>query len=201
MIKYPEIEAQGYKFVTNHSREYRSLQEAVAGAKLLKDWCDTLPNVVKGSEVIMPNLKAYDISGHQILKSLAPVFMKLKPEIIERKSDMDKKEKLQKIITDCQNTLEKAQAELKQLEETTYSIGDRFEHRGEKYMLVKCEGGVAGSIFLVCLNDGNRWSSPEKVGNCFKITQAEFDKICGGNDFIRYWDNERRIETEIKASF
>ncbi len=104
-------------------------------------------------------------------------------EIIERKSDMDKKEKLQKIITDCQSTLEKAQAELKQLEETTYSIGDRFVYNGEKYILARFKTDV---VSLIPLASGNRWQDPTAVKNDNEITQSEFDKICGNDKFIRY---------------
>ena len=86
----------------------------------------------------------------------------------------------------------KLQAE-KEAGEVTYSIGDRFTHDKNKFMLfVSGNGGV----ILASLRTGHVWSGINRVDNSYKITALEFRSITSGCDFTRYWDSGRGIGYE-----
>ena len=107
---------------------------------------------------------------------------------------MDKKEKLTRIISEFQETLEKAQTELEQLDETTYSIGDRFVWDTQKFILGRQE--PVSSVSFICLKDGHLYLRAFKVEDVHAITEKEIKIIGQSCTFTRYWDSQRKIKTE-----
>jgi hypothetical protein len=97
---------------------------------------------------------------------------------------MDTKEILQKSISDHQKAIDEAKAELEKLE-VTYSIGDRFEHKSEKYILTWT--GEQGKATLVRLNDGNVWDKSCSVEFVDSITAEEFTQLVEDEIFERYY--------------
>uniref|UniRef100_A0A6H1ZP74 Uncharacterized protein n=2 Tax=viral metagenome TaxID=1070528 RepID=A0A6H1ZP74_9ZZZZ len=108
---------------------------------------------------------------------------------------MDKKQKLEQTISNLKSSLEKAQKELTEPDETTYSIGDRFKCGYGKRILAMQDSNCP-KVFLINLKDGSIACSGRAVGNIFQITQTEFDNICCCIPFTRYWDSQRKVLTE-----
>ncbi len=112
---------------------------------------------------------------------------------------MDKKKKLE--IQIAQN--EKDQEQLREVErelkariaeaEVTYSIGDRFEKGGGKYIMVNTSRGY---VNLINLGDGGRWTDEKPVKDRYRITQKEFDAISSSEKgkFCRYWNQAKQEE-------
>ncbi|MCK5017505.1 MAG: hypothetical protein KAS32_10600 [Candidatus Peribacteraceae bacterium] len=74
--------------------------------------------------------------------------------------------------------------------EETYSIGDRFVHNDEKYILVMVG---QNETELVCLSDGMHWAGGVRVDHWQVITSAEFNDIRSGGKFTRYYDFQKKI--------
>jgi hypothetical protein len=77
----------------------------------------------------------------------------------------------------CMEWKAKIEAEVPELFEATYKVGDRFilrKNMDDVYMLVRINNNV---VSLICLADGNRWSACTTVDNDIKITKEEFGKI------------------------
>ena len=90
----------------------------------------------------------------------------------------------------------KVEHELEKLEETTYSIGDRFlSSCGKKYILSQSMGN---QIVMTRLSDGCVWYNPNYVDKIYKITECELKKIMFCMTFTRYWDSQREIYTGEK---
>ncbi len=78
--------------------------------------------------------------------------------------------------------------------EVTYSIGDRFEYFSAKVILVRY--GISQSVQLTKLKDGIPLSSPTEVCRVTKISQDEFNRLCGGSTFTRYWDSRKGVHCD-----
>jgi hypothetical protein len=65
------------------------------------------------------------------------------------------------------------------------AAGDRFMHRGDKYLV--CRTGHS-LIQLIKLDNGNRWNEGATVVNVHDISPAEWERIVGrfySEDFVR----------------
>lgn len=73
-------------------------------------------------------------------------------------------------------------------QEVTYSVGDRFiaDNSGDEYILAQPEERM---LCLICLNDGCRWKDAVKVKNAVKVTESEFEVICGCCTFTKLEKN------------
>jgi len=110
---------------------------------------------------------------------------------------MDDKKKIQQTIDGLNKALGKAQQQLKDLDEPTYSVGDRFiMSGGTKCILAWVNSGFGAG--LICLRTGCRWQVPASVRCGIRITQEEFDEISNGDKFSRYWDSQNKKHTGDK---
>jgi hypothetical protein len=57
----------------------------------------------------------------------------------------------------------------------TFEAGDRFTIRDSDYILAQT---APDTIALICLENGNRWAEPIKVGNSLAVTVEELTSIC-----------------------
>ena len=106
------------------------------------------------------------------------------------------RENLKTLIRESQEAIDKARRKLEELE-TTYSAGDRFTEgaKDEKYILAVVSESPTKAVF-VSLEDGRYWEEARRIKNCYSITQKEFDEICDGGEFSRYWDSQRKELTK-----
>ena len=95
---------------------------------------------------------------------------------------------LEQSITNHQLAIDVAKKNLAALE-VTYSIGDRFQRDGNKYILIAT---ATRSIVMGKLSDGCRWGPVISVLNCNRIIQSEFNQEWGPS-FCRYWDNRKKV--------
>ena len=106
---------------------------------------------------------------------------------------MDSNDILQRSIDSLDKLIESLHGisdEAKQ--ETTYSIGDRFWGGDEKWLMTyQCNENVA----LSGMANGILHLGQRRVENADRITQDEFNKICAGTVFTRYWDSQRGVGT------
>ena len=65
----------------------------------------------------------------------------------------------------------------------TYKIGDRF-HNEDWGECLLCRVQT-NKVCLIGLEDGNRWTDPVKVDDTYRITEEEFSRISGGEEFIK----------------
>jgi len=72
-------------------------------------------------------------------------------------------------------------------QEKTYSVGQRFKHNEDEYILARCDTEISGSNLcaLINLRDGNTWAFAHQVKSLSKITEIEFGKIVGINNKIK----------------
>ncbi len=83
---------------------------------------------------------------------------------------------------------------LKELDEPTYSIGDRFKQPGgSKYLLAATSHNT---VIMVSLDSGCHWNGPRTIKEVKAITKAEFDREYGHSDLTRYWDNRKKVYTD-----
>ncbi len=66
--------------------------------------------------------------------------------------------------------------------EKTYSIGDWFMGKDGEHLLVQVS---YGRVCLIEVSNGNRRNDPIEVDVVDKITQKEFDEICGDYKYTR----------------
>jgi hypothetical protein len=64
---------------------------------------------------------------------------------------------------------------------TTFKAGDRFTIRDSDYILAQTAPDI---IVLICLENGNRWTVPTKVGNSLAVTVEELTSICPSNKLV-----------------
>lgn len=106
---------------------------------------------------------------------------------------MSERKILEKLIADGKE----AERRLKELdvEEVTYSIGDRFKFCGNVKMLLTCIDGKVGLVHLASgANWGQNWSSAVKDRG--RITEVEMGDIWGGTDtHTRYWDSRKKVKS------
>lgn len=106
---------------------------------------------------------------------------------------METRKILDKTIKDAQKVIDQAKKDLANLE-VFYSIGDRFEMNGNKYILVE---GESGQVTLSRLADGSRWRSPVPVVLVNRITLDEWYHIACGEyleSLTRYWNAQKGCE-------
>ena len=104
-------------------------------------------------------------------------------------------------IESHQNIIRDAKAKLAELKksETTYSLGDRFrDERGKKWLMVyQGIDNHTPTATLSSLENGIRHHRRRIVQSASHITQEEFEAICDGDKFTRYWDFRRKILSEL----
>ena len=107
---------------------------------------------------------------------------------------MTEKEIINQQITEHQDAIDNAKAELAKLNKpkAVYAIGDRFynNYDSEKYILCATSGGGSYNTALVSLETGH--SSGAQVSNWNRITEEELKKF--SNSCRRYWDNAKQEE-------
>ena len=110
----------------------------------------------------------------------------------------DAKAKLEQVKRDKTECNKSFDADIARLEkeiadsESTYSIGDRFEHEdGSKWILVVgcgCNNHGMQGFMLVDLSNGCWYDGEHYVNNNERISQDEFNALDSMKDFTRYWD-------------
>jgi hypothetical protein len=63
----------------------------------------------------------------------------------------------------------------------TFKAGDRFTIRDSDFILAQT---APDTIALICLENGNRWAEPIKVGNSLAVTVEELTSICPSNNLV-----------------
>ncbi len=125
-------------------------------------------------------------------------------EYLEKKEIMNEREILKQSIDEHQRAIDNAKEKLVGLK-VTYSQGDRFlRGNGEKYILAflgsSCTGGSSMGIALICLRDGISYGGPADgfpYGKCHtKFTLTRLDTMLNSGNFIRYWDNRKKVYTD-----
>lgn len=105
---------------------------------------------------------------------------------------MNKQEEALKRVEAAQAELALAKEAL--VEETTYSVGDRFMCPSGKGMLSRAGNDI---VVMSSLRSGHLHFLPVQVKEPHKITPAELAQICTC-DSVRYWDSQRKIYTGKK---
>ena len=99
---------------------------------------------------------------------------------------MSERSILEKLIQDGKD----AEAKLKAME-VTYSIGDRFQGEGSKYVLAII--GHGNKVHLANMTYGTTCSGAHKVADYYKITPDELKRLYGCIRVTRYWDKQKGV--------
>jgi hypothetical protein len=85
----------------------------------------------------------------------------------------------------CSTWKEKLESEFPalftQLQRITFEAGDRFTISFSNYILAQT---ASDTIALICLENGNRWAEPIKVGNSLAVTVEELTSICPSDKLV-----------------
>ncbi len=118
--------------------------------------------------------------AHKETKFINPIY--------KEKPMSNAREVAEDMILKAKEMAAEGERKLKELEEPTYSIGDRFNSaRGDKHMLAVSMSGT-GEVSVVDLDTGCLYSGAREVQDNGRITQAELDQFHEGT-LTRYWDN------------
>ncbi|KKN75904.1 hypothetical protein LCGC14_0376120 [marine sediment metagenome] len=92
---------------------------------------------------------------------------------------------------------ERLQGTLDKLRTPYYSIGDRFIGKWSEKWILSYQGSKRPSfVSMVCLRDGTRHHNAFSVMNTREITPEEFNAICDGHIFRRYWDIKKGLKND-----